>query len=284
MKEKFLELTRASSILALAVAAMASTPALATVSFDTVDGAGAYTYGDTTSSYNGSASNEGYWSSYNSSTTVTDLTASGGLDAYSFATSASAPKFSDVGSAKAASGGGESDANIILTGATGSHFAGTLSYYGDTSVTTGSMTGSQASASGNDGGYEYLYFNNTAPTKITLSYSSTGSAQSAYDDIYLYSYNAGNYLVSQSQQIGSSFTQTYNIGTGLFWIELYQYDYNHDYVSINGPGQSAAANSAGSLSFAISTPETSTWAMMFLGFAALGFAGYRSRRRVEIAA
>ena len=31
-------------------------------------------------------------------------------------------------------------------------------------------------------------------------------------------------------------------------------------------------------------PEVSTWAMMFLGFAALGFAGFRSRRSVDLSA
>jgi hypothetical protein len=36
---------------------------------------------------------------------------------------------------------------------------------------------------------------------------------------------------------------------------------------------------------AASTPEPSTWAMMILGFAGLGFAGYRkSRKAVAIAA
>jgi hypothetical protein len=37
-------------------------------------------------------------------------------------------------------------------------------------------------------------------------------------------------------------------------------------------------------SLAFSTPEPSTWAMMILGFAGLGFAGYRSARRAAAAA
>jgi PEP-CTERM motif len=40
--------------------------------------------------------------------------------------------------------------------------------------------------------------------------------------------------------------------------------------------------SAGGLS--VSTPEPSTWAMMLLGFAGLGFAGYRSSRKTAIVA
>jgi hypothetical protein len=34
----------------------------------------------------------------------------------------------------------------------------------------------------------------------------------------------------------------------------------------------------------VTVPEPSTWAMMMLGFAGLGFAGYRKSRKAAIAA
>jgi len=34
----------------------------------------------------------------------------------------------------------------------------------------------------------------------------------------------------------------------------------------------------------VGTPEPSTWAMMLIGFAGLGFAGYRASRRTGMAA
>ncbi|MGC1559082.1 MAG: PEP-CTERM sorting domain-containing protein, partial [Bradyrhizobium sp.] len=32
----------------------------------------------------------------------------------------------------------------------------------------------------------------------------------------------------------------------------------------------------------VSVPESSTWAMMLLGFAGLGFVGYRTKSRVDV--
>jgi PEP-CTERM motif len=58
-------------------------------------------------------------------------------------------------------------------------------------------------------------------------------------------------------------------------------------VGINDAGQAVGSSNLGSLGYAalwspshpISTvPEPSTWAMMLIGFASLGFAGYRTSR------
>ena len=45
-----------------------------------------------------------------------------------------------------------------------------------------------------------------------------------------------------------------------------------------GPGETTSASFTNTSSFAPSVPEASTWAMMGLGFAALGFAGFRRRK------
>ena len=47
------------------------------------------------------------------------------------------------------------------------------------------------------------------------------------------------------------------------------------YNELNNGG--FASGSGGS--FTLSVPEPSTWAMMLAGFAGIGFAGYRARRR-----
>jgi len=39
----------------------------------------------------------------------------------------------------------------------------------------------------------------------------------------------------------------------------------------------------GAVSLETAVPEPSTWAMMLLGFAGLGFAGYRASRRTAVA-
>jgi probable HAF family extracellular repeat protein len=48
-----------------------------------------------------------------------------------------------------------------------------------------------------------------------------------------------------------------------------------DAIGINGAGQVVGSSS----SSVAAAPEPSTWAMMLLGFAGLGFAGWQSRRR-----
>ena len=45
-----------------------------------------------------------------------------------------------------------------------------------------------------------------------------------------------------------------------------------------------AADYTSAEGLSVSTPEPSTWAMMLLGFAGLGFAGYRSSRKTAIVA
>jgi hypothetical protein len=53
-----------------------------------------------------------------------------------------------------------------------------------------------------------------------------------------------------------------------------------DIVGKNADGVAPTFNAAFSLTGAV-VPEPSTWAMMLLGFAGLGFAGYRRARKAH---
>jgi hypothetical protein len=63
---------------------------------------------------------------------------------------------------------------------------------------------------------------------------------------------------------------------------------NYDLVIYDfafGPSSSSnLATSVGIMTYAGTVPEASTWAMMLLGFAGLGYAGYRSRKRTAAVA
>ena len=58
-------------------------------------------------------------------------------------------------------------------------------------------------------------------------------------------------------------------------------DSNFLNCAINNPGASGGPpfSLLDSVSLSSSVPEASTWTMMLAGFAGLGFAGFRSRRR-----
>jgi hypothetical protein len=43
-----------------------------------------------------------------------------------------------------------------------------------------------------------------------------------------------------------------------------------------------SGNSSAGKAEALAVPETSTWAMMLVGFAGLGYAGYRTRARAKL--
>lgn len=69
----------------------------------------------------------------------------------------------------------------------------------------------------------------------------------------------------------SSVGPIYNAG------QLFSLDGNVYYISFYGPGQGVS----GSIDLATNSPELSTWAMMLLGFAGLGFASSRASRRLH---
>jgi hypothetical protein len=64
---------------------------------------------------------------------------------------------------------------------------------------------------------------------------------------------------------------------GILWISTYWDKQIAAGDSAQGFGFTYAFTAAG---FASAVPEPSTWAMMLLGFAGLGFAAYRSRQRI----
>lgn len=73
-------------------------------------------------------------------------------------------------------------------------------------------------------------------------------------------------------------TETYGGSSGWQQIKILQFEDG----GVTGLSVLANGNPLGGM--AISTPEPSTWAMMLVGFAGLGFAGYRgSRRKAAVA-
>jgi hypothetical protein len=52
-------------------------------------------------------------------------------------------------------------------------------------------------------------------------------------------------------------------------------------IIIGGPGSSGSAGGGGGATYVyeVTAPESSTWVMMLIGFAGLGYAGYRASRK-----
>jgi hypothetical protein len=84
---------------------------------------------------------------------------------------------------------------------------------------------------------------------------------------------------------GLVFTTTATKGDGPIAVDLFSNGYNSGFippgVGIYGVGVADPVNSYDYVSFGVNlaVPEPSTWAMMALGFAGLGFAGYRRTRK-----
>ena len=90
-----------------------------------------------------------------------------------------------------------------------------------------------------------------------------GIATISHDDgasVYQGLPGSGMSLYNSPGQQSDTGPHSFAIGSGPFYI---------DYIEANG--------SPSILSFTV-VPEASTWAMMMLGFTALGFAGYRKAR------
>ena len=91
-----------------------------------------------------------------------------------------------------------------------------------------------------------------------------------------------DFYLSASDAAAFTFQADYGpvIGTGVFALNQFQ-----NVTTSEGP---LTISSSGDVLFyttgASLIPEPSTWAMMLLGFAGLGFAGYRKSRRTTVAA
>ncbi len=123
---------------------------------------------------------------------------------------------------------------------------------------------------GTPGGYDYAYSGFTGPASLgtggtTAASSGTGDLF-GIDDLVLY---VPEGYAGLSLTGSSTFDNTTIAALG-FTTGTYVFTWPD-------PGSVTVNVSAG-------VPEPSTWAMMLLGFAGLGFAGYRSRKSVAPAA
>ena len=113
--------------------------------------------------------------------------------------------------------------------------------------------------------YDNLYYPNGAPV-VCVGYPGAGQVLDPYG--ILFSINADGSTVGVPGDVVDLFGN--GIGFGGFGLGLADANQQYDYV---GGG------------ITLSVPEPSTWAMMVLGFAGLGFAGYRKQRKdVPVAA
>jgi hypothetical protein len=65
-------------------------------------------------------------------------------------------------------------------------------------------------------------------------------------------------------------------------VDAQYIEYNFGFGAANGAPNGGQGNGAGIVQLAASIPEPSTWAMMIIGFAGMGFMAYRKRRDVSL--
>jgi PEP-CTERM motif len=106
-------------------------------------------------------------------------------------------------------------------------------------------------------------------THSTPSVTSHGGANYQYDDLYPQTLSTYAILASTGTGAAEKVYALYVDGGGFNFFNIVTTP-SYAYVDDRG-------------TFTTSVPEPATWAMMFLGFAALGFAGYRqSHKRAAV--
>jgi PEP-CTERM motif len=133
----------------------------------------------------------------------------------------------------------------------------------------------QIANSGNFGEYptsETLTFTFSSPASgISFFFNNYGTSYSGRGATLYYAYNASDTLITDAF-IGDTNGATVVVpASGIKWLVL-----------DNGTGDPTGDSNSwlfgvGSLTFS-TVPEPSTWAMLLLGFAGLGFAGYRKAK------
>ena len=169
--------------------------------------------------------------------------------------------------------------------------AGTVNFtnYGWTfGVNDPTTTLSAANLVNGRGGDDWTYsFTATQNGKIILDYNS--SFAGGTDEFGLWGWGVDFTGSGSGFPVLSAFDPTQSgVFTGILVAgQTYTIGLNgNPNVSVKGPGGDFSGYMDGSFSWSITggVPEPSTWAMLMLGFAGLGFAGYRQSKRAPIAA
>ncbi len=119
-------------------------------------------------------------------------------------------------------------------------------------------------------------FTTTAPEDFSLKLLSNNHTGLGFDDLTLQiDINGKNYLTFSTQSLGfaENFFTNNTLDFGILaardqTVDV-RYSLSYDVATLRGFGDGFG------FTYSFGTPEPSTWAMMLLGFAGLGFAGYR---------
>jgi len=149
-----------------------------------------------------------------------------------------------------------------------------LTFTATTTETTISVGGYQVPS------YEQVYYNvvsaSSGPNLLGGSWSFTPAAEGSLSDTYddgtpVPALNFGGVAVG----FYDTYSQTFATAPGT------KYTYSFTFDEDGGPSSGLLVTTTGAVS---TIPEASTWAMMLLGFAGLGFVGYRQRQKLAGAA
>ncbi len=136
-----------------------------------------------------------------------------------------------------------------------------------------------------DGGSWGATYNTAQPVSLgtlgglpTLTFDAYNSESISGIDYYIFAYLPGNWTTEGTSpgdytnvSVGDGFsTPTFTYNNGVTTVETFTADYD-------GAGDNLRFTLIGSV------PEPSTWALLALGFAGIGYAGRRSRKAVSIA-
>jgi hypothetical protein len=127
----------------------------------------------------------------------------------------------------------------------------------------------------NDFQISFVYFGSTAIDRTP------SSDPSGYNEQTRFTSDIGGILTAWTPVYDGSKNVTFDAPTGVFLSNGDKYFVNVVFTS----GDLSNANAGYTAGFSTGAiPEPSTWAMMLVGFGALGFAGYRRNKAASIAA
>lgn len=155
-----------------------------------------------------------------------------------------------------------------------------------------------------DGAQQYYYFTVNGTVTFTASYSSTATFTSSSYPVsaeyyaflalggpngYVFAYNMSSNPYPGFVNVGASGNVTVQLSSGNYW--LMGTTEEGDAALAVGPNEAVWGSSQELVNFAMSgagpvsaVPEAPTWLMLLLGFAGLGFGGYRASRRSIVGA
>jgi hypothetical protein len=122
-----------------------------------------------------------------------------------------------------------------------------------------------------------LAFHDVSPGAATITFSFFGSTDSSTGT---FAVDLGGWSPLHGEKILDVTHSSGNLSGGDFTSVSWN-GTNAVFTGTSNGGFDAIGGASIVFDVSLSTPEASTWAMMLVGFAALGFAGYRASRKGE---